>query len=154
MSRVNIHTSRFVNQLIPYLSQCEVFRIVSCTATESPHHILITCPYHLSLPLLMTVVIGSTLTSLLNSSRVLLSFMEIPHMHLISVSLLFQTLIQHQLIHYAASDTTSIHSTFHLQWGSSGYQKCQKLSELHPSISDSSCSSKIHSTISLRVSPG
>ena len=32
---------------------------------------LITCPYHLSLPLLMTVVIGSTPTSLLNSSLVI-----------------------------------------------------------------------------------
>ena len=31
------------------------------------------------------------------------------------------------------------------QWGSSGCQKWQTLSELHPSISDSSCSSKIRS---------
>ena len=44
---------------------------------------LITCPYHVSLPLLMKVVIGSTPTSLLNSSFVLLSFNEIPHIHLI-----------------------------------------------------------------------
>ena len=44
---------------------------------------LITCPYHLSLPLLMTVVIGSTPTNSLNSSLVLLSFMETPHIHLI-----------------------------------------------------------------------
>ena len=44
---------------------------------------LITCPYHLSLPLPMTVVIGSAPTSLLNSSCVLLSFMEIRHIHLI-----------------------------------------------------------------------
>ena len=43
-------------------------------------------------------------------------------------------------ISHAASDT-DIHSTFHLQRGSSG---CQK------SISDSSCSSKIRSTISLK----
>ena len=47
------------------------------------HPVLITCPYHLSLLLLMTVVIGSTPTSLLNYSYVLLSFMEIPHIHLI-----------------------------------------------------------------------
>ena len=40
-------------------------------------------PYHLSLPLLMKVVIGSTPTSLLNSSFVLLSFNEIPHIHII-----------------------------------------------------------------------
>ena len=40
-------------------------------------------PYHLSLSLLMKVVIGSTPTSPLNSSFVLLSFNEIPHIHLI-----------------------------------------------------------------------
>ena len=51
--------------------------------TQSSSPFLITCPYHLSLPLLMTVVIGSTPTSLLNSSFVLLSFYEIPHIHLI-----------------------------------------------------------------------
>ena len=34
--------------------------------------------------------------------------------------------------------------------GSSGCQKWQRLSELHPSISDSSCSSKIRSTISIK----
>ena len=38
------------------------------------HPVLITCPYHLSLPLLMTVVIGSTPTSLLNYSLIRLSF--------------------------------------------------------------------------------
>ena len=47
------------------------------------HPVLITCPYHLSLPLLMKVVIGSTPTSLLHSSFVLLSFNEIPHIHLV-----------------------------------------------------------------------
>ena len=51
--------------------------------TQSSSPFLITCPYHLSLPLLMKVVIGSTPTSLLNSSFVLLSFNEIPHIHLI-----------------------------------------------------------------------
>ena len=50
---------------------------------QSSSPFLITCPYHLSLPLLMTVVIGSTPTILLNSSFVLLSFMEIPHIHII-----------------------------------------------------------------------
>ena len=50
----------------------------------------ITCPYHLSLPLLMKVVIGSTPTSLLNSSCVLLSFNEIPHIHLIICSFKLQ----------------------------------------------------------------
>ena len=44
---------------------------------------LITCPYHLSLPLLMTVVIGSILTNSLNSALVFLSFMETPQIHLI-----------------------------------------------------------------------
>ena len=51
--------------------------------TQSSSHFLITCPYHLSLPPLMKVVIGSTPISLLNSSFVLLFFMEIPHNHLI-----------------------------------------------------------------------
>ena len=51
--------------------------------TQSSSPILIICPYHLSLPPLMKVVIGSTPTSLLNSSFVLLSFNEIPHIHLI-----------------------------------------------------------------------
>ena len=51
--------------------------------TQSSSPFLITCPYHLSLPLLMKVMIGSTPTSLLNSSFVLLSFNEIPHIHLI-----------------------------------------------------------------------
>ena len=45
--------------------------------TQSSSPFLITCPYHLSLPLLMKVVIGSISTSLLNSSFVLLSFNEI-----------------------------------------------------------------------------
>ena len=50
----------------------------------SLHPVLITCPYHLSLPLLMKVVIYSTTpTSLLNSSFVILSFNKIPHIHLI-----------------------------------------------------------------------
>ena len=48
--------------------------------TQSSSLFLITCPYHLSLPLLMTVVIGSTPN---NSSLVLLCFMETPHIHLI-----------------------------------------------------------------------
>ena len=42
--------------------------------TQSSSPFLITCPYHLSLPLLMKVVICSTPTILLNSSFVLLSF--------------------------------------------------------------------------------
>ena len=42
--------------------------------TQSSSPFLITCPYHLSLSLLMKVVIGSTPTSFLNSSFVLLSF--------------------------------------------------------------------------------
>ena len=53
-------------------------------------------------------------------------------------------------ISHAASDTTGIRSTFHLQWGSSGCQKWHMLSELNPSISDSSCSSKMRSTISIK----
>ena len=62
-------------------------------SSPSPHHLsLITCTYRLSLPLLMKVVIGSTPTSLLNSSFVLLSFNEIPthpsnHLHLCSFKL-------------------------------------------------------------------
>ena len=119
------------------------------------HPVLITCPYHLSLPLLMNFAIGSTSTSLLNSWFVLLSFNEIPHTHLIIC--ISATSTRHQLarpslnsISHADSDTTVIHSTFHLQWGSSGCQEWQKLSELHPSISDSRCSSKIRSTISIK----
>ena len=50
------------------------------------HPVLITCPYHLSLPPLTKVVIGSTPNSLLNSSFVLLSFNEIPHIHLMLLS--------------------------------------------------------------------
>ena len=50
---------------------------------QSSSPFLITCPYHLSRPLLMKVVIGSTPTSLLNFSFVLLSFNVIPHIHLI-----------------------------------------------------------------------
>ena len=72
-----------------------------------------------------------------------------------SASLPFQTLTQQQgpsltSISHAASDTTGIHSTFPLQRGSYGCQKRQKLSELQPSISDSSCSSKICSTIFIK----
>ena len=40
--------------------------------TQSSSLVFITCPYYLSLPLLMTVVMGSTPTILLNSSLVLL----------------------------------------------------------------------------------
>ena len=51
--------------------------------SQSSSPFLITCTYHLSLSLLMKVVIGSTPTSLHNSSFVPLSFNEIPHIHLI-----------------------------------------------------------------------
>ena len=50
--------------------------------TQSSLYFPITCPYHLSLPLRITVVIGSTLTSFLNSLPVFLYFMETPHIHL------------------------------------------------------------------------
>ena len=49
-------------------------------------------------------------------------------------------------IRHAASDTTDIHSTVHLQWGSSWMSEMTKLSERHPSISDSSYSSNLHLT--------
>ena len=82
-----------------------VFQPVFCLELNSIHffiqaslHFLITCPYHLSLPLLMTVVIGSIPTSLFNSSPVLPSFMETPHIHLtIRISAL-SNLTQHQLV--------------------------------------------------------
>ena len=51
--------------------------------TQCSSLFLITCSYHLSLPLLMTVVIGSTPTNFLNSSLVLLSSMGTSHIHLI-----------------------------------------------------------------------
>ena len=51
--------------------------------TQSSSLFLITYQYHLILPLLMTLVIGSTPTSLLNSTLVRLSLMETPHIHLI-----------------------------------------------------------------------
>ena len=51
--------------------------------TQSSSLFLISRPYYLSLPLLMRVVIGSTPTNSLNSSLVILSFMETPHIHLI-----------------------------------------------------------------------
>ena len=51
--------------------------------TQSFSPFFSTCPYHLSLPHLMTVVMGSTPSNFLNSSLVLLSFMETPHIHLI-----------------------------------------------------------------------
>ena len=68
-------------------------------------------------------VIGSTPTSLLNSSFVLLSFMEIPHIHLIicisSLSNFDPTSTSKgpslTSISHTASDTTGIHSTFHLR---------------------------------------
>ena len=49
--------------------------------TQSSSPFLLT--YHLRLPLLITVEIGSTPSSLLNSSLVLMSFMETPHIHII-----------------------------------------------------------------------
>ena len=98
----------------------------------------------------MKVVIGSTPTSRLNSSFVILSYNGIPHIHqIICIPALSNFNPTSTSISHAASDTTGIHSTFHLQWGSSGCQKWQRLSELHPSMSDSSCSSKIRSTISI-----
>ena len=57
--------------------------------TQSSSLFLITCSYHLSLLLLMTVVIGSTPTNSLNSSLVFLSFMETPHIHLICCIFVF-----------------------------------------------------------------
>ena len=59
--------------------------------------VLITCLYHLRLPLLMTVVIGSTPPSFLNSSLVFLSFMETPHIHLIICISADQTITRYQL---------------------------------------------------------
>ena len=51
--------------------------------TQSSSLFFTTCPYHLILPLLMTVAICSTPTNFFNSSLVLLSFMKTPHIHLI-----------------------------------------------------------------------
>ena len=61
--------------------------------------VFITCPYHPRLPLLMTVVICSTPTSLLNSSLVVFFVhgnITHPSNHLY-VCLLIQTVAQHQL---------------------------------------------------------
>ena len=50
-------------------------------------------------------------------------------------------------ISHSASDTTGIHSTFHLQFWMS---EMAKTLGTHTSISDSICSSKIRSTISIK----
>ena len=76
-----ISTSTLSNHVFLGLLPSTLYSIHFFTQSSSPF--LITCPYHLSLPLLMKVVIGSTPTSLLNSSFVLLSFNEISHIHLI-----------------------------------------------------------------------
>ena len=65
--------------------------------TQSSSLFFIKCPYYLSLPLLMAVVIGSTPTNFLNSSLVLLSSWKYHTSIESSISLLFQTLTQHQL---------------------------------------------------------
>ena len=72
------------SQVLPYPllhSLTMSFLVFQNFLIQSSSLFRITCPYHQSLPLLMTVVIGSTPTSLLNSSLVHLSFMEIPHIH-------------------------------------------------------------------------
>ena len=122
--------------------------------TQSSPIFPITCPYHLSLPPPMTVVICSTPTSILNFSFVLLSFMETPHSHLIicisALSNFNPTSARKGLVFLPYVMLLLTHSTFRLYRGSSGCQKWQTLSELHSSIYNSSCSSKIRSTISIK----
>ena len=71
----NLHDQQLPTDLLHYT----INSIHFFTQSSSPS--LIT--YHHKLPLLITVVMGSTPSSLLNSLLVLLSFMETLHNHLI-----------------------------------------------------------------------
>ena len=136
--------------LQPCLSRSSAFNHILHTFL---HLVLITLSHHMSIPSQSTT--PNEGCNRLNSNKpsqfAILSFNEIPHIHLIiciSAPSNFNPTCLTPTSH-AVSDTTGIHLTFHLQWGISGCQKWQKLSELHPSISDSSCNSKIRSTISI-----
>ena len=83
----------------------------------SLHHFSSTFPYHFSLSLIMTVVIGSTPTSFLNSSLVFHGNTTHPsnHLHLHSFKL-SPTTASKTSINHAASDTNGIHSSFVVFW--------------------------------------
>ena len=116
--------------------------------TQPSSPFLITCPYHPSLPPLISVMIGS------NSNQFSQLF-TCPVFHLIicisALSKFNPTSTSKGLVSLPQVMLLLTQLTYtQLQWGSSGCQKWQTPSELHPSISDSRCSLKIRSTISIK----
>ena len=117
--------------------------------TQPSSPFLFTCPYHPCLPPLITVIIGS------NSNQ---------FSQLFTCPSVFDLIICISALSYFNPTSTSMglvslpkvmllltQLTYtRLQRGSSGCQKWQTPSELYPSISDSSYSSKMGSTISIK----
>ena len=111
------------------------------TILTFPHHI---CPYHSSLPPLIIVMIGSNFCS--SVFHLIICISALSNFNPTTTSKGLVSLPKVMLLRTQLTYTR-------LQWGSSGCQKWQPHSELHPSISDSSRSSKIRSTISIECLP-
>ena len=149
------------SQLLPYpllhslTMPFLVFQLTFCLSTPNSIHFftqpsspfLITCPYHPSLSPLITVMIGSNQFSQLFTCpsvfHLIICISALSNFNPTSTSKGLVSLPEVMLL------LTQITYT-RLQRGSSGCQKWQTPSELHTSISDSSCSSKIRSTISIK----
>ena len=115
--------------------------------TQPSSPFLIPCPYHPSLPPLITVMIGSNQFSQLftcpSAFYLIICISAISNFNPTSTSKGLVSLLKVMLLLTQLTYTR-------IQRGSSGCQKWQTPSELHPSISDSNCSSKIRSTISIK----
>ena len=117
--------------------------------TQPSSPFLITCPYHPSLPPLITVMIGSNsnqfsqLFTCPSVIHLIIFVSALSNFNPISTSKGLVSLPKVMLLLTQLTYTR-------LQRRISGCQKWKTPSELHPSISDSSCSSKIRSTISIK----
>ena len=115
--------------------------------TQPTSPFLIICPYHPRLPPLITVMIGSDQFSQLFTCpsvfHLIICISALSNFNPPSTSKGLVSLPKIMLLLTQLTYTR-------LQRGSSGCQKWKTPSELHPPISDSSCSNKIRSTISIK----
>ena len=115
--------------------------------TQPSSPFLITCPYHPSLPPLITVMIGSNQFSQIftcpSAFHLIICISALSNFNPTSTSKGIVSLPKVMLL------LTQLTYTRLLR-GSSGCQKWQTPSELHPAISDSSCSSQVRSNIPIK----
>ena len=133
--------------LVFQLAFCLQLQTSYISSPNHPHHS--SSHVHTSLPPLITIMIGSNS----NQFSQLLTCPSVFHL-IICISALLNfnpTSTSKGLVSLPKVMLLLTQQPYtRLQRGSSGCQKWKTPSELHPSISDSSCSSKIRSTISIK----